>query len=309
MEKNFQTPILFLIFNRPEETKLVFDRIKLQKPKYLYIAADGPRVHVAGEKEICEQTRSIIKDIDWDCELKTLFREENLGCGRAISGAINWFFDNVEQGIVMEDDCLPNDSFFPFCEEMLDKYKDDERVGVISGDNFLFDNFKVSNSYYFSKFPHIWGWATWKRAWAKYDFTMSKWPELKDGKEFRAKFPEATTRYYWRNIFDKVYNKEIDTWDYQWAFTCFINDFLSITPKHNLISNIGFGSANATHTNNKGGKFANMTTQSLEFPLTHPNEVKTSQQFDSYIQRNNFCWWKMLIKNILPKNILKMLKK
>lgn len=309
MEKNFQTPILFLIFNRPDETRLVFDRIKLQKPKYLYIAADGPRNMVAGEKEVCEQTRNIIKEINWDCQLKTLFREENLGCGRAISGAIDWFFENVEQGIIIEDDCLPDDSFFSFCEEMLEKYKNNERVGMISGDNFLFNNFQIKDSYYFSKFPHIWGWATWKRAWAKYDFTMSKWLEFKNSKEFKTKFPNITSRYYWRNIFNKVYGGKINTWDYQWALTCFLNNFLSVAPKYNLIRNIGFGGVNATHTNSQGGKFANMATGSLKLPLTHPTEIKDIKNFDNYIQKNNFCWWKMLIKNILPKNILKILRK
>jgi hypothetical protein len=306
---SFETPILFLIFNRPVETLRVFNEIKKQKPKYLYIAADGPRESKKRESELCKQTRDIINYIDWDCELKTLFREENLGCGKAISSAINWFFDNVESGIILEDDCLPNETFFTFCREMLLKYKDDNRIGMISGDNFLPDKFNVEHSYYFSQFPHIWGWATWSRAWKKYDFEMTKWLELEKKDWLYRKFSSATSRYYWKNIFDKVFKKQIDTWDYQWAFTCFNENYLSIIPKKNLISNIGFGNINATHTNSKGGRFANMKTFAMVFPLNHPLDIVKNQSYDSYIQSHNFVWWKMLIKNIFPRNILRLIKR
>lgn len=293
---SYKTPILFLIFNRADTANKVFDEIRKQKPKYLFVAADGPRNNVIGEKERCEETRKIIEKIDWDCELKTLFRKENLGCGLAVSQAISWFFENVEEGIILEDDCLPSKTFFSFCEEMLEKYKNDRKIGVISGNNFLFNKFEITDSYYFSIIPHIWGWATWRRVWVNYDFNISNWPELKNKKWLNIFFDKETSRYYWNSIFDDVHNKKINTWDYQLSFMCLFNKYLTVIPKNNLISNIGFGLAGATHTKNKGGIFSEMNTKDLDFPIKHPGSVVRNKKFDDYIQKQNFCWWKMFLK-------------
>src|SRR5258708_3549575 len=187
-ESSFNTPILFLIFNRPFPTRRVFAEIRKARPAKLFVAADGPRPDKPEDLETCRETREIIKDIDWPCEVQTLFRDKNLGCGVAVSGAITWFFQNVEQGIILEDDCLPDPSFFPFCTELLERYKDDERILLISG-NFLQQKnkkFMVKASYYGTLIPHLWGWASWRRAWAKYDFNLTKWPEVKATKSLAA---------------------------------------------------------------------------------------------------------------------------
>jgi len=308
MADNFPVPILFLIFNRPESARTVFDEIKKQKPKYLFIAADGPR-NIPGEKEKCFAAREIVNQVDWDCELKTLFREENLGCGKAVSSAITWFFENVTEGIVLEDDCLPDPSFFRYCQELLKQYRDNDKIAVINGSNYLFGKFNVKDSYYFSRYPHIWGWATWRRTWEKYDFNIKQWPAVRDNGQLQKIFENITSRYYWTQIFNDVFAGKINTWDYQLAFQCFINNWYSITPAVNLISNVGFGGTEATHTKSKGGKFSEMKKGSLDFPLRHPETVERFIMADDYIQRNNFCWWKMFIKKSLPPPLIKLIRR
>ncbi|MFZ2189837.1 MAG: hypothetical protein WA057_01880 [Candidatus Magasanikiibacteriota bacterium] len=306
----FDTPILFLIFNRPDTTRRVFEEIKKQRPKYLFVAADGPRLNIPGEIDRCQQTRDIIKEVDWECEIKTLFQEKNLGCGQAVSGAITWFFENVEEGIILEDDCLPEPSFFTFCEELLQKYRDNDKVGVISGDNFLFNKFEIKDSYYFSQFSHIWGWATWRRVWQKYDFDMKEWSRLRNENWLKKVFDKKTAQYYWQTIFDDVHSGKINTWDYQLTFACFLNDYLSVMPKENLISNIGFGGIGSTHTKHKGGKFSNMSTHPIVFPLVCPDKIFQNKKADYYIQKKNFCWWKLFIKKSKPgKFLLNILKR
>jgi hypothetical protein len=264
----FDTPILFLIFNRPDTTKLVFEAIRNIKPKQLFIAADGPRLDRPGEKEKCRETRSIITKIDWACEVKTLLQPINLGCKVGVSSAINWFFSEVEKGIILEDDCLPDLSFFPFCAELLEKYRDDSRIMMISGDNFLLSKEKVKYSYYFSKYHFIWGWATWRRSWKLYDVNMTNWPLLLDDCNFLALFPGKQERRYWKNILNKTFQGKIDTWDYQWALTKWIHNGLTICPKVNLIKNIGF-SREATHTKREV-LVANLESHAIPFPIKHP---------------------------------------
>lgn len=306
----YNIPILFLVFNRADTATRVFDEIRKQKPRHLFIAADGPRDYVQGEKERCEEVRRIFDKIDWDCEVKTLFREKNLGCGLAVSQAISWFFSNVEEGIILEDDCLPGESFFFFCKEMLEKYKNDNRVGIISGNNFLFNKFVIKDSYYFSIIPHIWGWATWRRVWDNYNFDISNWPELREKKWLHGLFDKKTTRYYWNNIFNDIYYKKINTWDYQLSFMCLYKKYLTVIPKVNLISNIGFGSTNSTHTKNNGGIFSEMKTGVIDMPIIHPNEILRNKKFDDYIQRQNFCWWKMFLKrNMFFNYLINLLRK
>lgn len=246
--QSLNTAVLFLVFNRLDTTKQVFEAIQQAKPPRLYIAADGARGDREGESEKVKAVRDyIISSIDWDCEVKTLFREQNFGCKMAVSGAIDWFFENEEMGIILEDDCLPSQSFFWFCEELLEKYKDDMRVGQISGFNPLIEVDANGESYLFSKFGPIWGWASWKRAWNNYDVTMSSWPTVKEN-DIINDIVDSKLEKEWRvDIFDKIYNNEIDTWDYQWAYAKLINSFCSIIPTKNLIKNVGFGE-NATHT-------------------------------------------------------------
>lgn len=276
------SPILFLIFNRPDTAARVFASIREARPRKLYIAADGPRSHRTGEDVLCEEVRNIALGVDWPCQVQTLFRTENLGCKRAVSDAIDWFFENEPEGIILEDDCLPTQDFFRFCDELLDRYRDDTRVGSISGDNFISSTWKPKESYYFSRFSHIWGWATWRRAWSKYDVNMADWSKpgtsLVDCIAFKGNRRAAN---YWGKLFDKVKDNQIDTWDYQWAYACFKNDWLCCLPSTNLVSNIGFG-LNATHTRTVESKLANINTEQLEWPLSHPQAVSNSEKADNW---------------------------
>jgi len=301
MYKKLTTPILFLIFNRPDTTQRVFDEIRKARPTKLFIAADGPRKNKEGEKEKCEQTRKIIEQIDWDCKAKTLFRNKNLGCKMAISSAIDWFFENVEEGIILEDDCLPDQSFFWFCQELLEKYKTDKRIFVISGDNFLFGHKRTNYSYYFSRYTHCWGWATWRRAWQYYDGEMKIWPEIKNENWLKDILENSSAVKYWSDIFQHAYENKIDTWDYPWTFSCWIQSGLTIIPNVNLISNIGFR-AESTHTKYRS-RFANMSVTDMDFPLRHPPFVIKNREADNFVQKTHFEL------NIFLRIIKKILKK
>lgn len=259
-----KTPILFLIFNRPDTTKQVFKQIREAKPSHLFIAADGPREDKHEEKEKCEETRKIVENIDWACDVKRLYRKENLGCKLAVSSAIDWFFENVEEGIILEDDCFPDLSFFTFCEKLLERYRTEEKVMMISGTNLLGTWKPEIQSYHFSYFGGIWGWATWKRAWSYYDPQMKKWGNSQIRESIKKLIPKEqySSREY---HFEKTYQGEIDTWDYQWSFTRLSHAGLSIIPSKNLIANIGFRS-DATHTKDVGPWY-NPTVYSVDFPL------------------------------------------
>jgi hypothetical protein len=291
-----RAPVLFLIFNRPETTQRVFEVIRIAQPKKLYVVADGPRDDRQEEKSLCINTRKIIEQVDWDCEVFTNYSDSNLGCKRRVSSGIDWFFEHEEQGIILEDDCLPDITFFRFCDEMLERYKDNDRIGMISGNNFQFGKVKNDSSYYFSKYSHIWGWATWRRAWKKYDASLTNWPNDKD--KLNTVFLSIKDRIYWTSVFNDVYNNKIDTWDYQWTYTCFFSESLSIMPEHNLISNIGSDPLTSTHTKRKT-KFDTMPTHPLSFPLKHPTEIKPSLESDMIVSKDNYPFFRHFIRKIL----------
>ena len=242
-----KTGVLFLVFNRLDTTKKVLKAIAEAKPPRLYIAADGARESKDDEaKKIKEVRDFVMSNIDWECEVKTLFRDQNLGCKMAVSGAIDWFFENEEMGIILEDDCLPSQSFFWFCEELLLKYRDDDDIFIISGDGRSTSSIEINTDYSFVKYPLIWGWASWARAWNKYDIEMKQWPKLKDTILKNVSKNNATVRF-WSNVFKKVYTNKLDTWDIQFVLTLLEFRGKCIVPKINLIKNIGFG-LDATHT-------------------------------------------------------------
>jgi hypothetical protein len=317
----FNTPILFLIFNRPENTKIVFEEIKKQKPKYLFVAADGARSNNLEDLEKCNATRQlVIEGIDWDCEVKTLFRDVNLGCGVAVSEAITWFFENVEQGIILEDDCLPHPSFFMYCETLLERYKDNEKVYAIGGSSFQNGKNVGEASYFFSNYAYVWGWASWRRAWNSYDYNLKQLSTYKEKQLIKTIDSRSVFKNYWFSILDKVANKEIDTWDYQWLFSIWNNGGLAVVPNVNLISNIGFGK-DATHTIGESS-FANMETQDIG-TILHPKNIKADKKVDRYssekvfgISENKkitFVSLKKQVKRkligILPPEIIKLLKR
>jgi hypothetical protein len=296
----FETPILFLIFNREDTTQKVFEAIRQQRPKYLFVAADGPRKTKLGEDEQCQKTRNIIKQIDWDCELKTLFRNENLGCKMAVSSAITWFFDHVSQGIILEDDCLPDASFFSFCEELLNRYKDDTRIAHINGNSFLPNPLDKKYSYNFCFVPHIWGWATWRRVWRNYDVNFSYWEKYKHDRKMR--------NLIFNNLFEKIYfssfinetisKKKINTWDVQYLFMLRLQHQLSVYPTVNLVTNIGLNSALATHTSKKNSKLE-IPLSSVSIPLKHPEYVLPNYKINNQTSRKLFFSYKRLLRFIL----------
>lgn len=302
----FKTPILFLIFNRPDTTMQVFEAIRKIKPEKLYVAADGPRISKINEVELCQETRDIIRNIDWNCEVKTLFRDINLGCRKAVSSAINWFFENEEMGIILEDDCLPIRSFFLFCHELLEKYRYDKRVMMIGGVNFISEKTEhFQHSYFFSKYTLIWGWATWRRAWQYYDVNMNAWGKMRKNGNSEALLKQINSSSHWHKIFDLVYKNKINTWDYQWTFACWIQNGLSITPKVNLVSNIGFGTK-STHTSHKEDKRSNIGRVETSFPLIHPDFVFSNAMVDEFLDKN-FVHVTIFQKIILKLSLLKFI--
>lgn len=291
---SLQTPILFIVFNRPEATERVFAAIRKQKPARLYVAADGAREDRADEKARVELTRSLATKVDWPCELKTLFRKENLGCGKAVSEAISWFFEHEEEGIILEDDCLPHPDFFPFCSTLLERYRNDPKVLSISGDHFLPHKLHFTEPYYFSKYVQIWGWATWRRVWKQYDLQLRQrsdadWESLLDKVN-----PVRVEAGYWKNILRALKHGLVDTWDFQLMFTCWHLEGLHISPSRNLISNIGYG-PDATHTN-FDGSLAELPISPLVIGDANP-PVEADHAIDNLIFYTRFLeslsqtWW------------------
>lgn len=282
----FDTPILFLVFNRPATTKKVFERIKEIKPSQLFVAADGPRPKKGGEREVCEEVRNIIlQGVDWPCEVRRLFRDNNLGCGPAVSNAITWFFDHVEEGIIIEDDILPSHSFFEFTKELLKLYRDDESVWHIGGNSY--NPYKMRSPYYFSAYPHIWGWATWRRAWKNYRYQMEDIDQEKFFSNINELFLTFSEKKFWINFYkDYFKEREVTTWDYQWTCRIWYNKGLAILPRENLITNIGFED-DATHTSNKASWLAHLKANEIEIPK-RKERVRQSKKADLFTSRKVF---------------------
>ena len=260
-----KTPVLFIIFRRMDTAQKVFNEIRKAKPEMLFVAADAARPGKPGESEQCEKLRNwVIENIDWECELKTLFQEKNLGCGMGVKTAIDWFFENVEEGIILEDDCVPHQDFFYFCSELLEYYRYDTRITCISGNNFQFGREYGDASYYFSRYPNTWGWASWRRAWKIFDFDMKTFTEFKKEKIITRLFPEKYIQKRWLDLFQKVYNKNpnFSVWDIQWTYAAFINNTLSISPQNNMVSNIG---TDSTHE---------MKNKTMKMPIRGISNIK-----------------------------------
>jgi len=285
-------------------TNKTFQAIRGARPNRLYIAADGPRSDAPGEDKLCESVREVANLADWPCEVKTLFQEKNLGCKKAVSTAITWFFEQEEKGIILEDDVLPDPSFFKYCDELLERFRSEDRIMMISGDCFPGNNIKVEESYFFSRYAHIWGWATWRRAWKKYDLNLSQWPKLK-GENWLYKLGDQHKDFqeYWTHIFDQVYAGKINTWDYQWLYSCWVAGGLAILPSKHLVKNIGFGE-DGTHTIQDGGWVERLSSEQMEFPLKHPLKIERNVKADRWEDLNLFqtpCPW---YKRILSKLFL-----
>jgi hypothetical protein len=284
-----KTPVVLVIFNRPDTTEIVFAEIAKARPPKLLVIGDGPRPDRQGEAEKVAACRAIIKRVDWDCEVLTNLSDTNLGCGQRPASGFDWVFQQVEEAIILEDDCLPHPSFFRYCEEMLERFRDDQRIAVISGDNFQFGYRRNDDSYYFSRYVYPWGWATWRDRWqGSYDYSMSSWPIVRDEGGLNDMLTSRKEVKYWTFIFETVYQAKNKTcWDYQWMFACWLQGRLSVQPNLNLIKNIGFG-PNATHTV-KGGELANIPVEEMQFPLKHPLGVICNRTLDARDFKRR--WW------------------
>lgn len=284
-KESLASPVLFLLFNRPDTTRRVFEEIRRARPQRLYVAADGPRDNVPSDASRCAEAREVLNSIDWPCDVKTLLRDNNLGCKRSVSSAITWFFDQEEEGIILEDDCLPAESFFGFCGHLLTRYRNDERVMMIGGTNHLLNEFGTHDSYLFSRYFNIWGWASWRRVWQNYDITMPGWAERKRNRALDAIYPQSYVREYMARAFDLATANKIDTWDIQFSYYCLFKGGLSAVPRVNLISNIGVVGTHSAKTspNNDAPVF------SLDVDnLVHPAEVKQNVAFDNRLFERQF---------------------
>jgi hypothetical protein len=295
-----KTPVAFIIFKRPEETERVFAEIRKVKPPKLLVVADGPRADRLGEDGDCDRVRAIIERVDWDCEVLKNYADVNLGCRLRVSSGINWVFEMVEEAIIIEDDCLPDVTFFRFAEELLDRYRDDRRIMSISGQNVQFGRKRTDYSYYFSRYNHCWSWATWRRAWQHYDLDMKLWPEIRDGNFLADVLGDPQAVKVWTKTFELCYEKKIDTWDFQWAFASFIQNGMNILANVNLASNIGYGSG-GTHTGDVSSPYNNMAAEALTFPLKHPPFAIRDAQADNFTQNTLYDYDPPLLKKVQRK--------
>jgi hypothetical protein len=281
MTWRLQSPVALLIFNRPEPTTEVISRIAEAKPQKLLVVADGPRADRQGEAERCAAARkAVLERINWQCEVLTDFSDQNVGCRKRVSSGLDWVFTQVDSAIVLEDDCLPDPTLFRFFDEMLTRYRDDERIMMISGFNPIADGWKANTQqYHFSYCGSIWGWASWRRAWKHYDVNMKLWGS--DEIRNRIKDILADPRLYESRLalYDKVHRGEIDTWDFQWSFARLIQSGLSVVPSRNLVSNIGFGS-DATHTKRGSAAVDSAATHAMTFPIRFHDYVAVDREYD-----------------------------
>lgn len=281
-----RSPVCLLIYRRPDMTERVLARIRAAQPQRLYVVADAPPAQAPpGLVAACERARAAVESVDWECDVQRLYAHRHLGLGLRVSSGISEIFENTESIIVLEDDCIPEPSFFRFCDELLERYRADTRVMHISGNRFSPEQ-KSDASYYFSMFPHCWGWATWGRAWRLYDHSMGDWPAFRDEGWLADMIRDEPTSQYWSRKFDSVFRNELDSWAYRWTFACWINQGLSILPQVNLVSNIGFG-ADATHTTQQTWA-AGLPTEEIAFPLRHPRHFLRDERADAWTHRHKF---------------------
>lgn len=280
--------VLLMTYKRYGTTRIVFDAIRKAKPKKIYIASNGPICpdDVSETKQI-QKIRRLTSDIDWECDVKTLFRENHLSVEESIPNSINWFFSHETEGIILEDDCVPGNTFFEFCSELLNYHRHNHQIMMISGNNFQDGIVRTNKSYYYSGLFHIWGWATWKRAWEKYEYSKNELNSKSGFNEIQIPLKKYSYRLFWKRVLLSVKNKKLNTWDHIWTYCCWSNNGLSCIPHINLVSNIGFGEE-ATFTFNINDKSSNMSVEEINFPLLHNNIVKQNLIADEYTCKNHY---------------------
>jgi hypothetical protein len=276
-----ETPVALIIFKRPDRTRRIFEQIRRARPKRLFLIADGPRAGSADDERGCEEARGVVESVDWQCEVTRDFADSNIGLKHRIPSGLDGVFAEVERAIILEDDCLPHPSFFPYCDQLLDRYAEEERIMHVAGSQLLRSPPAGEVSYHFSRYVHIWGWATWRRAWRHFDVELREWHDLDRGRReerLRSMFAEESERRYWRYVWDN--SREIENWDAQWSYACLARDGLAINPNRNLISNIGFG-GDATNATEDPLGIAARPLEGVEFPLVHPDSVERDLAADA----------------------------
>lgn len=277
-------PVVFIIFRRPDLTEQVFQVIRQVQPAMLLVVADGPRNEE--EAVLCHKARAVTEEVDWKCEVLRNYSDVNLGCRKRVSSGLDWAFTQVGEAIMLEDDCLPHISFFSYCQELLERYRYDQRIWCISGINFQDDQYRGDSSYYFSNYTHVWGWASWRRAWQKYDHDLTYWPKFRDNQYLTGILDSHLEAHYWQAIFERFHTlNEPDTWDYAWLFTCWLHRGLTTIPNTNLVSNIGFRD-DATHTIGIS-RYANLETEDIG-KLRHPEFISRDSMADIYTFDHHF---------------------
>lgn len=274
-------PVLVLGFNRPEKTRQVISQLRKAKPKQVFFSTDGPRLTNRQDQEKSSQVRNLRSDFDWDCQLHENHNERNLGCQRAVEEGISWFLKHVECGIILEDDCVPDLSFFPYCAELLERYKSDNRIMMISGFNPIPD-IHSKESYRFSSIAKVWGWATWRRSWNLYDKDFSRSPDIRNDPILHRLFEDPNLIAAWKYRWGLTQLKKVDSWAWRWAFSMMTNSGLCVTPNSNLIRNVGFDE-DATHTSEE---WKGPCVQPIGTPLIHPTKVFVDKQQDMLEERN-----------------------
>lgn len=298
-----KTPVLFLVFNRPDLTERVFSQIRRARPPRLYVACDGPRRDFLEDDEKVSLVRDIATSVDWTCSVQTLFREDNLGCRLAVSSGINWFFEQEEEGIILEDDCVPTDSFFPFMEELLGRYRFERRIFHIDGSSFIPNRGVFTHDYSFSNYALIWGWATWRRAWSHYDINMKNLDILESSGYLRSMFGAIYEQYWIDNL--RKAKAGFDTWDYQWFYTLWSNGGLAIRPSRSMVQNIGFR-GDATHTKTEASKYSLLQPSEYDFPLRHPKALIPNFYIDRITSKARFPVNRRIVLRSVISKLMKM---
>lgn len=276
-----KTPVALIIYHRSQTTRKIIKSLREVKASEIFVIADGPKN--VKDAERCAETRALIKLIDWKCNVHKLYSSTNMGLRKRIVTGLNWVFSKVDRAIILEDDLVIDKSFYRFCEEMLEKYKNNMKIISIAGNNFLDDTRGIQESYYFSRHVYSWGWATWRRAWHLYDDKMSNWPSIKKSGLLKETLKGNSIYLYWKGIFDLTKRHAINSWAYAWMYTAYVNHMLTIIPVCNLVSNVGVGK-DATNTLLKARTLA-LTTKSMKFPLKHPEAVKRNDILDAKAER------------------------
>ena len=317
--QQFKTPVVFMVFNRPEKTRIVFNEIKRVQPERFFIIADGPRNE--GDKPKCQAVREIIDaGIDWPCQVFRKYSDTNFGCKTNIASGIDWVFKNVEEAIFLEDDCVPDQSFFPFCAELLEKYRRQEKIMQICGYNMavLDKKFKCQDSYYFSNIGIMLGWASWRRAWKYNDVNVSRWPEVKKSGLLKNTLKDDAIVNHYNHLFDDYYDQKVDSWDSPWFLARWLNGGLSVVSKNNLIKNIGFDAEAAHKSIDPNDPRGHIPVKAVEFPLVHPSKIAINSEADFFTFKYHLSinrFWGQRLRWFLKKRaprlhkLLKTIKK